>query len=121
VILAVLMMVIAATFPSQREWAFIAGGLMCMKNGLTFSIPAAFLLWFILRRGAILYPRLIGAVTGGLAGLAGLSVLEVNCPNLNAFHILIWHEGVVVIGCLGGALLGATVESVQRWRKQKLF
>jgi hypothetical protein len=120
-ILVVLMMVTVATFRPQRESAFIAGGLMCMKNGLTFSIPAAFLLWFILRRGAILYPRLIGAVTGGLAGLAGLSVLEVNCPNLNAFHILIWHEGVVVIGCLGGALLGATVESVQRWRKQKLF
>jgi len=120
-ILVVLMMVTVATFRPQRESAFIAGGLMCMKNGLTFSIPAAFLLWFILRRGAILYPRLIGAVAGGLAGLAGLSVLEVNCPNLNAFHILIWHEGVVVIGCLGGALLGATVESVQQWRKQKLF
>ena len=118
-ILVVLMMVTVATFRPQRESAFIAGGLMCMKNGLMFSIPAAFLLWFILRRGAILYPRLVGTVAGGLAGLAGLSVLEVNCPNLNAFHILIWHEGVVVIGCLAGALLGATVESVQQWRKQK--
>jgi hypothetical protein len=117
-ILVVLMMVIAAMFRPQRESAFIVGGLICMKNGLVFSIPAAFLLWFILRRGAILYPRLIGAVAGGLAGLAGLSVLEVNCPNLNAFHILIWHEGVVVIGSLGGALLGATVESIQRWRRK---
>jgi hypothetical protein len=117
-ILVVLMIVIAATFRSQRESSFIASGLMCMKNGLTFSIPAAFLLWFILRRGAILYPKLIGAVAGGLAGLAGLSVLEVNCPNLNVFHILIWHEGVVVIGSLGGALLGATVESIQRWRRK---
>ncbi len=119
-ILIVLMIVIATTFGSQRESAFIAGGLMCIKNGLTFSIPAAFLLWFILRRGAILYPKIIGAVAGGLAGLAGLSVLEVNCANLNVFHILIWHEGVVVIGSLGGALLGATVESIQRWRKQKV-
>ena len=117
-ILVVLMMMIATTFRLQRESAFIAVGLTCMKNGLTFSIAAAFLLWFILRRGAILYPKLIGAVAGGLAGLAGLSVLEVNCPNLNAFHILIWHEGVVVIGCLGGALLGATVESIQRWRRK---
>ena len=119
-ILIVLMIVIATTFGSQRESAFIAGGLMCIKNGLTFSIPAAFLLWFILRRGAILYPKIIGAVAGGLAGLAGLSVLEVNCANLNVLHILIWHEGVVVIGSLGGALLGATVESIQRWRKQKV-
>jgi hypothetical protein len=120
-ILVVLMIVIAAAFRARRESSFIAGGLICMKNGLTFSIPTAFLVWFILRRGAILYPRLIGAVAGGLAGLAGLSVLELNCPNLNVFHILIWHEGVVVIGCLGGALLGATAESIQRWRKRKAY
>jgi hypothetical protein len=121
-ILIVLMIVIATTFRSQRESAFVTGGLMCMKNGLTFSVPAALLLSFFLRRGAILDPKLIGAVAGGWAGLAGLSVLEINCPNLNAFHILIWHEGVVVIGSLGGALLGATVKSIQRWRKkQKAF
>jgi len=116
-ILAVLMLVIAGTFRSQQESTFLASGLMCLKNGLTYSTPAAFLLWLILRRGAILYPKFIGAVTGGLAGLAGLSVLEINCPNLNVFHILVWHVGVVVIGSLGGALLGAAVESIERWRK----
>jgi hypothetical protein len=94
---------------------------MCMKNGLAFSAPTAILLWFILRRGVILYPKLIGAIAGGVAGLAGLSVVEINCPNLNAFHIMIWHEGVLVIGSLGGSLLGATVESIQWWRKQKVF
>jgi hypothetical protein len=36
--------------------------------------------------------------------LIGLSVLEVNCPNLNVFHILVWHGGVVLIGSLAGAL-----------------
>ena len=35
-ILVVLMMMIATTFRSQRESAFIAVGLTCMKNGLTF-------------------------------------------------------------------------------------
>ena len=119
-ILVVLMMVIAAMFRSQQESAFLASGVMCMKNGLTYSMPAAFLLWLILRRGAILFPKLIGAVAGGLAGLAGLSVLEVNCPDLNVFHILVWHGGVVVIGSLGGALVGAAVESIERWRKQKV-
>jgi len=111
-----LMLVIAVMFRSQRESAFILGGLACLKNGLLFSIPAAFLLWLILRRGALLLPKLIGAAAGGLAGLSGLSVLEVNCPNLNGFHILVWHVGVVVIGSLGGALVGAAVESIQRWR-----
>jgi hypothetical protein len=112
-----LMMVIAATFRSRQEPAFLASGAMCMKNGLTYSIPVGFLLWLIVRLGAILYSKLIGAVAGGLAGLAGLSTLEVNCPNLNVFHILVWHGGVMVIGSMGGALLGAAVESIERLRK----
>jgi hypothetical protein len=118
-ILAALMLMIAATFRSQQESAFIAGGLTCMKNGLTYSIPAAFLLWLILRRGAILSPKLIGAAGGGLAGLIGLSVLEVNCPNLNVFHILVWHGGVILITSLGGALAGAVVEYTEGPRSQK--
>ena len=120
-ILSVLMMIIAATFRSQQESAFLASGMLCLKNGLRCSVPAAFLFWLILRRGAILYPKLIGAVACGLAGLAGLTVLEVNCPNLNVFHILIWHAGVVVISSLTGSVLGAAVESVERWRVRNAF
>jgi hypothetical protein len=120
-ILITIVLLIVAMFRSQPESAFISGGLACVENGLLFSVPAAFLLWLILRRGALLLPRLIGAAAGGLAGLSGLSVLEVNCPNLNVFHILVWHGGVVVIGSLGGALVGAAVESIQRWRDQTAF
>jgi hypothetical protein len=120
-ILIALILVIVATFRSQRESAFILGGLACMKNGFLFSIPAAFLLWLILRRGAILSPKVIGAAAGGLAGLSGLSVLEFNCLNLNLFHILVWHWGVVLVGSLGGALVGASVERSNRWRHEKAF
>ena len=120
-ILVVLMLVITAMFRSQPESAFLRNGAMCMKNWLKYSIPAAFLLWLILRRGAVLYPKLTGAGAGGLAGVAGLSVLELNCPNLNAFHILVWHAGVVAVSSMGGALLGAVVESTVRWSKQKVF
>lgn len=109
-----LLMVIAATFRSHEESAFLASGATCMKNGLMFSMPAGFLLGLIVRLGAILCSKLIGAAAGGLAGLTGLSVLELNCPNLNVFHILVWHGGVVVISSLGGALLGGAVESVER-------
>jgi hypothetical protein len=116
-----IMMVIAATFRSRPEPAFLASGVMCMKNGLTYSIPTAFLLWLILRRGALLYPKLIGAIAGEFAGLAGLSVLEVNCPNLNVLHILVWHAGVVIIGSAGGALLGTAVECIERWRKPTCY
>lgn len=112
---------IAFMFRPQQESAFLATGVLCMKNGFTYSIPAAFLFWLILRRGANLYPRLIGGIAGGLAGLVGLSVLEVNCPNLNLFHILVWHWGVVAISSLGGALVGAIVESIELGHKQKVF
>jgi hypothetical protein len=118
-ILIGLMIVISATFRSRPEPAFFAAGVKCMKNGLTYSILAAFLFWVILRRGAILYPKLIGAFAGGLAGLGGLSVLEVNCPNLNVFHFLVWHGVVVVIGSLAGALLGGALEYFERGHRQK--
>jgi hypothetical protein len=38
----------------------------------------------------------------------------VNCPNLNVFHILVWHGGVVLISSLGGALIGALAEFIER-------
>jgi hypothetical protein len=119
-ILAALIIVLAAMFHPQEEPAFVANGLTCMRNGLTYSIPAAFLFWLLVRRGAILYPKLIGLAAGGLAGLAGLSVLEINCSNLNVFHILVWHWGVVLISSVAGALLGAALEYIERWRSQKL-
>ena len=118
-ILAALLIVLAATFHPREETAFVADGLACMKNGLMSSIPAAFLFWLLVRRGAIMYPKFIGAGAGGLAGLIGLSVLEINCSNLNVFHILIWHWGVVLISSAAGALLGAAVEYIERRRCQK--
>jgi hypothetical protein len=86
-ILVALMLVMAAVFRSEEESAFVANGLMCMRNGLAYSIPTAFLFWMVLRRGAILFPKLVGAAAGGFAGLIGLSVIEINCPNLNGYHI----------------------------------
>jgi hypothetical protein len=120
-VLAVLMLAIAATFRPQEESAFVGGGLPCLRNGLTYSIPAAFLFWLLLRRGAMLFPKPIGAAAGGLAGLIGLTVLEVSCPNLNVFHHLVWHGGVVLIGVLAGAALGAAVEYIEPWRNQTMF
>jgi hypothetical protein len=118
-IFAALMLMMAAMFRWHQESALFAGGLMCLKNGLTYAIPAAFLLWLTLRRGAILFPKLMGATAGGLAGLIGLSVLEMNCPNLNVFHILVWHGGVVLISSLGCALIGALAEFIERSIGQK--
>jgi hypothetical protein len=113
-VLIVIVITLAVTFRPQGELAFVKTGLACLRRGLTYSMPAAFLFWLLLRRGAILFPKLIGAAVGGLAGLAGLSVLELNCPDVNVFHVVVWHWGVVLIGAAAGALIGTAVEYIQR-------
>jgi hypothetical protein len=119
VILTTLLIVLAVSFHRRTEPAFFADGLVCMKNGLTYAIPGVVLFWLLVRRGAMLNPKLIGAAAGGLAGLTGLTVLEINCPNLNVFHILVWHWGMVLISSGAGALLGAAVELIERWRGRR--
>lgn len=120
-IVGVLPVVIAATFQSRAEPAFLANGVTCMINGLTYSIPATFLFGLLVRLGAMLNPKSLGAAAGGLAGLVGLSVLEINCANLNVFHILVWHWGVVLINSTTGVLLGFGVEYTEAWRERKAY
>lgn len=115
-VLTVLMIILTVTFRPREELAFVQSGLACVRRGLSYSIPAAFLFWLLLRRGAILSPKLIGAAVGGLAGLAGFSVLELTCPDVNVFHIVVWHWGVVLIGTAAAALIGAVAEYIQRRR-----
>jgi len=55
--------------------------------------------WLMLRRGAILSPRMTGATTGLLAGLVGTSVLEIHCPNLDAWHIF-WYRTSALRCCV---------------------
>lgn len=83
----VLLILIAATFRPQADPAFVENGLTCLNNGLTYAIPGGLLFWLLVRRGAILFPKLIGAAMGGLAGLIGLSVLEISCQNLDVLHV----------------------------------
>jgi hypothetical protein len=109
-ILALLILVTTAVFRVRHESAFVPDGLACLRTGLIYSTPAALVYLALLSRGAILYPKLTGAAAGGLAGLIGLGVLEVGCSNLNMFHVLIWHLGVILLCTLGGMLLGAAVE-----------
>lgn len=110
---------IAAMFRSREESAFAARGLWCLTAGLKYAIPGAMLTWLWLRRGAAQCPKLMGATTGGFAGLIGVTVLEVHCPNLNLYHILVWHLGVLLLSALGGLALGAAVEFAGRWRYRR--
>ena len=105
-----------AVFHSREEKAFFSSGLRCLSSGLKYAIPGAVLTWLWLRRGAAQSPKLMGATIGGFAGLIGVTVLEVHCPNLNLYHILVWHLGVLLLSALGGLALGAAVEVVGKWR-----
>lgn len=116
-ILMALVLVIAFAFRPNQEVDFIANGLACIKKGFIISLAAGFLLWLLLRRGAACFPKLFGAATGGLAGLAGLSVLDLTCPNSNLFHILTWHWSEVLISASAGAFLCAAIESHRRTKR----
>jgi hypothetical protein len=105
-----LILVSSASFQFQQEADFFARGWICLSLGLPIGGLAALPLWMVLRRGAILYPAMTGAVTGLIAGLVGTSVLEIHCPNLNAWHIVVWHLGVAVVCSIAGLGLGLRSE-----------
>jgi hypothetical protein len=69
----------------------------------------------ILRRGVVLNPAAAGALTGLLAGVSGLTLLEIFCPNPDKYHILAWHMGAALVSTIGGAAIGWLVDRF-RWR-----
>jgi len=114
-VLTLLVVAIHLTFSPYPESRFIASGIDCMQIDLAFAVPAAFAFWLLLRRGAILEPGLTGATTGGLAGLAGMGVLDMRCPNSNAYHILIWHVGAALVAMASCFAVGR----LSNWRRNR--
>lgn len=104
-------------FDFHRERTFVATGLVCLRIGLVCALPVAVSCWLILRRGLVLNPVTAGALTGLLAGLSGLALLEIFCPNPDKYHILVWHIGVAVLATIGGAGIEWIMDRL-RWRRQ---
>jgi hypothetical protein len=42
---------------------------------------------------------------GTLAGLAGVTMLELHCANFEALHVMLWHTAVIPVSGAAGALL----------------
>jgi len=100
----------ALLFHDYRATRFVARGTVCLAVGLLHAIPAAVAGWLWLRRGFAVEPVAAGLATGAIAGLAGVTMLELHCPNLEALHVLLWHVAVVPISAAAGALWA-------RWRQ----
>jgi hypothetical protein len=83
---------------------FVSQGMACLKAGLLWATPTAIFTWIRLRRGYAVDRAAAGIACGTFAGLAGLAVLELHCPNFRLWHILIWHLAVVPIAA---AIVGA--------------
>ncbi|HSU60197.1 MAG TPA: NrsF family protein [Bryobacteraceae bacterium] len=111
-----LTLILAALFEVGHSGRFLRDGIPCFEAGIPYAVPAAILFWLILRRGVMLSPRATGVICGALAGLIGVSVLEVHCSNFDLRHILVWHLGVGVVGALAGLAIGWVGEMISRRR-----
>jgi hypothetical protein len=101
-----LLAIFGVIFRNYHTQRFLSAGLICLKIGLLDAIPAAILGSLFLRRGFAVNAVASGLVGGTLAGLAGVAMLELHCPNFQALHVLIWHTSVIPVSAAAGAFLG---------------
>jgi len=98
--------VFATVFDDHRTDGFVRQGWPCLRGGLIWAAPAGLAIGLMLRRGFAVDRRAAGIAIGGLAGLAGLTMLELHCPNFRLAHIAAWHTAVVPIAALVGCISG---------------
>ena len=103
-----LLIVFAVLFHDYRTDHYVSQGIVCLSAGLLHAIPAALASWFLLRRGFAVNAVAAGLVVGTLAGLAGVTMLELHCANLETLHVMLWHTAVMPVSAAAGALVGWT-------------
>jgi hypothetical protein len=101
-----LVAIFAILFHDYRTDRFVSQGVACLTAGLLHAIPAGLAGWLLLRRGFAVNPSAAGLAAGTLAGLAGMTMLELHCANFEAPHVMLWHTAVIPLSALAGALLG---------------
>ncbi len=102
--------VFALLFHDYQMIRFVPRGLSCLTVGLLHALPAGFASWLLLRRGFAVKPLAAGLAMGTLAGLAGVTMLELHCPNLETMHVILWHTAVIPVSGLVGVLPGWVVK-----------
>jgi hypothetical protein len=90
---------------------FVPRGVACLTAGVAFALPASVATWWFLRRGFAVDSAAAGLVKGTLAGLAGVTMLELHCPIFEAPHVLVWHIAVLPICGAAGRLAARAVRA----------
>ena len=111
---AAMLAVFAVSFREYEVTHFFRTGLVCLATGLLHGLPAGLLGWLVLRRGFAVQPVSAGLAAGTLAGLTGVGMLELHCPNFQAAHILVWHTAVIPLSAGLGAGIGRMWSAVHR-------
>lgn len=111
-----LALVFALVFPDRSAVEFVRQGVKCLIAGLAQALPVALGVWFLLRRGFAVNPAASGFARGVLAGLAGVVMLELHCPNFEAPHVIVWHIAVLPVAGLAG-MAAALLASSRRRRR----
>ena len=107
-------------FQGYSTQNFVPEGVPCLFMGLGVSVPTGLVIVYILRRGYVTDWTMAGLAAGALSGLTGLCMLELDCANLKAIHVMTWHVAVLVssglLGYAGGWVADhfGRVESLKR-------
>jgi hypothetical protein len=90
-----LLVLFPTLFHDHHSDHFVSSGLVCLALGLFYAVPVGLAGWWLTRRGFAVNPRDAALAAGTLAGLGGLGVLELHCPNFQLAHLLVWHTAVI--------------------------
>lgn len=105
------LLAMAWLFPWHWPEAYVRQGWMCgLVGGGAAAAPGAILFWLLIRRGAPLSLRRLGATLGAMTGLLAVAVLQFQCSQQEAWHLLGWHGGVLVVSIAVGAAAGWLAE-----------
>jgi hypothetical protein len=107
--LAVLVAVILelSSVPESGWWPRMVGNYArwCVACIPAFSLPVLAALFYALRRGAPVQPRLTGLLAGLTAGGLGGAIYALHCPDDSPLFVAVWYTlGIALVGALGAAL-----------------
>lgn len=98
----------AACFSDYSVDDFVSQGLRCLTAGVFQACPVALIIWFLLRRHFAVDTKAAIIARATLAGLGGLTMLELHCARLQVPHLAVWHTAVLPVCVLLGVVASSS-------------